>query len=244
MTRGKSAVVRNYSSDSYNFKAIQRLNAGDLIFAYLVGLIEGDGWFSITKNGEYLQYEVGLEMHQRDIQLLYKIKGILGVGTIHIKSREGHVMYRIKNKSHLKDIIIPIFDKYPMFSNKQHDYLRFRESLLNNIIHSKDLIDYTRPLKPFNTTEDILESSYFKYWLIGFIEAESSFSICTPAMHNSKGASFSISTNAFILIEAIRKELSLTTSTYMESPVSFKLKASNVRSIENIINYLKNNPIK
>lgn len=31
-----------------NFEAIQRLNAGDPVFAYLVGLIEGDGWFSVT----------------------------------------------------------------------------------------------------------------------------------------------------------------------------------------------------
>lgn len=42
-----------------NFEAIQRLNAGDLVFAYLVGLIEGDGWFSVTKNGKYIKYEFG-----------------------------------------------------------------------------------------------------------------------------------------------------------------------------------------
>ena len=62
-----------------NFEAIQRLNAGDLVFAYLVGLIEGDGWFSVTKNGKYIKYEFGIEMNIRDIQLLYKIKEILGV---------------------------------------------------------------------------------------------------------------------------------------------------------------------
>jgi hypothetical protein len=39
-TRGQSAGVR---SKSTVFEASQRLNAGDLIFAYLVGLIEGDG---------------------------------------------------------------------------------------------------------------------------------------------------------------------------------------------------------
>ena len=45
-TRGSPAVVKN-DSNMTNFEAIQRLNAGDLVFAYLVGLIEGDGWFSV-----------------------------------------------------------------------------------------------------------------------------------------------------------------------------------------------------
>ena len=63
--------------------APQRLNAEDS--AWLVGLIQGDGWFSITKNGKYCKFEFGLELHIRDIQLLYKIKKALGVGTINIK---------------------------------------------------------------------------------------------------------------------------------------------------------------
>lgn len=53
-TRGQSAVVKNDSNKS-NFEAIQRLNAGDLVFAYLVGLIEGDGWFIVNKNGKYVK---------------------------------------------------------------------------------------------------------------------------------------------------------------------------------------------
>lgn len=44
-----------------NFEAIQRLNAGDLVFAYLAGLIEGDGWFSVAKNGKYVKYELELK---------------------------------------------------------------------------------------------------------------------------------------------------------------------------------------
>ncbi|GBC54053.2 apocytochrome b [Rhizophagus irregularis DAOM 181602=DAOM 197198] len=33
-----------------NLNYQNRLNAGDLVFAYLVGLIEGDGWFIVNKN--------------------------------------------------------------------------------------------------------------------------------------------------------------------------------------------------
>ena len=84
----------------------------------------------------------------RDVQLLYKIKDILGVGKIDIGQRDQTkmVLYRIRNKSHLRSIVLPIFDKYPMFSNKQYDYLMFKESLLNEVNSSKDLPDYIRPI--------------------------------------------------------------------------------------------------
>ena len=44
---GQSAVA-HYSSSVKNNDAIQRLNVENLVFAYVVGLFEGDGWFSIT----------------------------------------------------------------------------------------------------------------------------------------------------------------------------------------------------
>jgi LAGLIDADG endonuclease len=143
-----------------------------------VGLIEGDGWFSVSKKGKYVMYEFGIELSIRDVQLIYKIKDILGVGTVFFRERKFNkekcninkvnskekanmVMYRIRNKSHLKNIIIPIFDKYPFFSNKQYDYVRFRTFLLSDVIYSKDLINYVRPSIPLNSVESIIKSSYF-----------------------------------------------------------------------------------
>ena len=101
----------------YNYATLQRLNTKDFTPAMLVGLIEGDGWLSVTKKNQYLTYELGIEMNKRDTQLLYKIKNYLGVGTIKIKTnRRGDntkgdlVTYRIRNKSHLINIIIPTFN--------------------------------------------------------------------------------------------------------------------------------------
>ena len=230
-----------------NFEAIQRLNAGDLVFAYLVGLIEGDGWFSVTKNGKYIKYEFGIEMNIRDIQLLYKIKEILGVGTIDIRERNQRktCLYRVRNKSHLKSIVLPIFDKYPMFSNKQYDYLMFKDLLLNDVHFSKDLSYYVRPIDPLNSIDSILDKSYFKPWLIGFIEAEGCFSIYKPAKDESKVASFDVSqTNGSILIEAIRKEFNLSPNVFQDKTNGFKLKVSSVRAVENVVRYIQQAPLK
>jgi LAGLIDADG endonuclease len=125
-------------------------------------------------------YELGIELSIRDVQLIYKIKEVLGIGTILFRDRKAinkeiknninyieqgncrkMVIYRIRNKSHLKNIIIPIFDKYPFFTIKQYDYIRFKNLLLKNVIYSKDLASYIRPNIPLNSVEYITESSYF-----------------------------------------------------------------------------------
>jgi ubiquinol-cytochrome c reductase cytochrome b subunit len=71
------------------------------------------------------------------------------------------VMYRIRNKSHLKEIVIPIFDTYPLFTNKQFDYIRFRSNLLGGTMYSKDLLPYVRPKLILNTVEKIINTNYF-----------------------------------------------------------------------------------
>ncbi len=253
--RGKSAMVHNdeekflIKNNTNNYEAIQRLNAGNLSFPYLVGLIEGDGWFTITKNDKYLKYEFGIEMSIRDIQLLYKIKKLLGVGTIDIRNHKltQSVLFRIRNKTHLKNIIIPIFDKYPLLSNKKYLYLRFKEVLLSDIIFSKDLIKYVRPTG-HSMNSYIVEYTntiYFKAWLIGFIEAEGCFSIYKPTSDSSKVASFDISqTNEYELIEAIKIYLNLTSKIYLDKTNNSKLKVSSIRQIENIIKFIQKAPIK
>lgn len=249
---GLSAVVKNQKNNKIiDFQAIQRLNAGDLFFPYLVGLIEGDGWFSLTKNGKYLKYEFGIEMNIRDIQLLHKIKQNLGVGTIDIrdtdKTKRTGVLFRIRNKTHLKNIIIPILDKYPLLSNKQYDYLRFKEVLLSDTIITTDLIKYVRPKEIIKNSDkfEYINTNYFQAWLIGFIEAESSFTTYKPSLSSSKVASFEISqTNGYDLIEAIKFYLSLTSKIYTDKTDNSNLKVTSIRQIENIIKFIQKAPVK
>ena len=244
ITNGQPAGVRGLST----LEASQRLNAGNLDYAYLVGLIEGDGWFSISKKGKYLAYEFGLELSIRDVQLIYKIKELLGIGVVFFRKsndRPETVFLRVRKKSHLVEIILPIFDLYPLLSNKQYDYLRFKNALLSKIKYSEELPDYIRPTKPLNNVELILSVPYFSAWLVGFIEAEGCFNIYKPTKDLSLWASFDISqTDAHILISAISKYLSLTTSISRDKTDNFKLKVSGVRSVENVIKFIHAAPVK
>jgi hypothetical protein len=137
-----------------------------LYLPYIVGLIEGEGFFSVSKAaGKYISYELGIELHIKDVQLIYKIKDILGIGIVSFRERDSvkMVSLRIRNKSHLINYILPIFDKYPLISNKQYDYLRFREALLSGITFYEDLPKYTpsSTISPLNCVESILSIPYF-----------------------------------------------------------------------------------
>lgn len=244
ITRGQLAGIRNKSY----FEVSQRLYTGDLSLVYLVGLIEGDGWFSVTKKGEYLLYEFGIELNIRDVQLIYKIKDLLGVGVVSFRKTQNRpetVIFRIRNKSHLIDVILPIFDKYPLISNKQYDYLRFRSALLSGVKFYKDLPLYVRPQTPLNSLESILNKPYLSAWLIGFIEAEGCFSIYKPTNDSSLVASFDIcQTDGHILITAISKYLSFTQSVIVDKTNCSKVKVSSVRSVENVIKFIQKAPVK
>ena len=119
--KSRSAEVNNTS------EASQRLNTDNLEYAYLVGLIEADGWFIFFKNNKYITFEMGIELHQRDTELLYKIKELLGVGNIREVNKK--MRFSIRKKEHLNSIVFPIFDKYPMLSNKYKKYLTFKHLL-------------------------------------------------------------------------------------------------------------------
>ena len=62
------------------------------------------------------------------------MKKMLGVGHITVPSKASSCAeYRIRNMIHLKEKILPIFDKYPLLTSKQFVYETFRELSLIHI---------------------------------------------------------------------------------------------------------------
>lgn len=133
-----------------------------------------------------------------------------------------------------------------MFSNKQLDYLRFKDALLSGTIYSENLPEYIRDSKPINSIESITSASYLPAWLVGFIEAEGCFSIYK--LHKDEDylvASFDIAQrDGEVLISAIREYLSFTNAIYIDKTNCSRLKVTGVRSIENVINFLQKAPVK
>jgi len=74
-------------------------------------------------------------LHQKDRPLLELIKNYLGVGNIY-KSGKDSIRLRVHSRKDLA-VIINHFDKYPLISQKQADYLLFKQTfvLFNNKEH-------------------------------------------------------------------------------------------------------------
>ena len=189
-----------------------------------------------------------MELSIKDVILIYKIIDLLGVGIVGFRVKKGisMVYLRVRKKGHLINNVLPIFDKYALFSNKQYDYLRLRNVILSNVVFYQEIPEYTRANQSFNSIESIINAPYFSAWLVGFIEAESCFSIYKLTKYNDYLiSSFDTSqTNGKILISAIRSYLSLTPHIYTDITFNLKLKVTSVRSIDNVIKFINKAPVK
>jgi hypothetical protein len=159
---------------------------------WLVGFTDGDGCFSISKHSNH-RWNLTFKITQSKInaKLIYFIKKNLKCG--HITLENNKITYRIRDLLNIKNNIIPIFDKFPLLSNKIYDYFKFKKVLeilikdpsgfkrdteileiLNNPENNLVVIDGELVSPIWSTTDSAIIT---KPWLIGFIEAEGSFYI-------------------------------------------------------------------
>lgn len=93
------------------------------------------------------------------------------------------------NSSHIKQILIPIFDSFTLNTTKYLDYLSFKQALfINTMLHNtsdsvikdnykKQILDFKNSMNT-KRTEFVLPLNHIKitpYWLLGLIEGEGSF---------------------------------------------------------------------
>lgn len=194
---------------------------------------------------------MGIELHVRDTDFILKLKKILRSGAIKIIQskdpyRGNNIALRIRDKEYLKQVIIPLFDKYLPLTIKRYDYLRFKEAL-SDIIYYKDLPEYSRPVIQNFFKEDIkciMNAPYLPAWLIGFIEAEGSFNIYKPIKQKNPIASFDIGqTNDFARIQAIKEYLSIGARVYKDKEDYYRIKTAGASCMGHVIHFIYNAPI-
>ena len=103
---------------------------------WITGFVDGEGCFFVGINphpemtsGYQVLPEFTIVQHNRDIQLLYAIKRYFGCGIV--RSNHGDRMaYRVRNILHLKEILVPFFEKHQLMSKKHIDFLKFRKVLM------------------------------------------------------------------------------------------------------------------
>lgn len=258
IARRQYAWVNNkyYSTHQRLNEKYLNKNNKDWFEQWLVGMTDGDGTFHIAyQNGKWnLVYKIALSRY--NLRALYYIKKQLGVGSINKDNTKGQFIIRDRTK--LPKSIFPIFDKYPLLTSKQFDYLKLKKAygILENISLSKAEKDklllslkkeilptnyisngWNKIKLPFKSVYDI-KSVITKPWLIGFIEAEGSFylvSIDKTRIVHGFGLSQKLDS---IVLHGIKHILHIPTNVKFKSKHNYYLlDTTNSRAIENIIEY-------
>ena len=105
----------------------------ELSAEWIVGFVDGEGCFFVGINphkemtsGYQVLPEFTVVQHVRDVQLLHALKSFFGCGVV--RTNHGDRMaYRVRSLEHLREVIIPFFEKHELRSKKHLDYLKFRD---------------------------------------------------------------------------------------------------------------------
>lgn len=229
---------------------------------YLVGLTDGNGIFNIYINSDKTKviFKFKIALTIKNIQLLYYLKSQLKCGQVYINNNMAS--FNITNKEHLKNIILPIFDNYPLLTSKRFDYIKFKESILEsyktNTQNIENIINIKNKIKPENYISDawlninktpasagdpsVYGWSIQEYeimsrsWIIGFIEIKDCFNYVNInkfiIIHN-----FNITQKVDkIILDNIKNKFKITTTSCPHPySSSVKLKENNIYSL-NITN--------
>ena len=244
------------------FSTHQRLNEEHLnkfwFEQWLVGITDGDGTFCIVRQNNKWNLAFKIAQSRYNLRLLYYIKKNLGVGSVTKDNTKAQFFIRDRQK--LKNIIFPIFDKYPLLTSKMFNYNKFKQaySILENLNLTKQEKDkmlfilkeetipknyiscawdeVNIPLKSINDIKNVVS----KFWLVGFIEAEGSFYLVskdTNRIVHGFGLTQKLDS---IVLEAIGLILHIPTKVKYKSNYDYYiLDTTNSRAVENIIKYFK-----
>jgi cytochrome c oxidase subunit 3 len=176
---------------SYRNKESNSYYLNNEFLEWFVGFTDAEGNFNIKITGltnntyKNVQFTFQICLHKDEEQVLNYIMNTLKCG--HISRSNDRINYFVNDKNSLLHVIIPIFDYVNLNSSKYHHYSLFKKaiSLIKDKSHllgkgKLEIIECQRNMQ--NMSGKWVPSSInnkiniTKYWLIGFIDGEGTFS--------------------------------------------------------------------
>lgn len=104
---------------------------------YVAGFVDGEGCFSVSVHPHptvrygtrwLIAPSFHVYQHRDNVEILERLRGFFGCGFVRTKGPNSAVMtYSVYRRTDLETAIIPVFERCPLRSRKQEDFLRFRE---------------------------------------------------------------------------------------------------------------------
>jgi hypothetical protein len=108
----------------------------DLDAAWITGFVDGEGCFFVGINpheemtaGYQVLPEFTVVQHERDVQILHALKTYFGCGVVR-RNHGNRMAYRVRSLKHLRERIVPFFEKHQLKSKKRVDFQKFRRVIL------------------------------------------------------------------------------------------------------------------
>jgi hypothetical protein len=160
------------------------INIPKSFLAFLVGLIDGDGYIQITKTSKgFITMKLIISLHLEDLSTINYIHSVLKLGKINIyKDNRSPTCKLVINKTEIQEILFPLFLYHKIFFLTDTRINQFNLSLFilkNNIRNYTDIINKEIP-KTFDIpkqSKDYVNLEFFRNWIVGFTMAEGSFFI-------------------------------------------------------------------
>lgn len=156
--------------------------------AQLAGLIDGDGYISITKTIKgYIEISLVIGLDVRDSELLKTLQETLGLGRVTgpVTNKDGSKIVKwIINRTDLQEVLFPLFIYHSIFfltNVRRAQYnlaLYVMENGLTKYTEIPEVVPTSSLLQPLPlTAADYLLLPFFTPWVVGFTMAEFNLSL-------------------------------------------------------------------
>lgn len=153
--------------------------------AFLVGLIDGDGYIQVTKTSKgFITIKLVISLHLDDISSLEYIHSVLKIGKINVyKDLRSPTCKLVINKTDLQEILFPllIYHKIYFLTITRIDQFNLAMYIMKNDIKMYNQIPSIKTIPVVfdipKTPLDYTLLHFFKNWIVGFTCSEGSFFI-------------------------------------------------------------------
>ena len=223
--------------------------------AFLVGLIDGDGYIQISKTTKgYITIRLVICLSLEDISSLEYIYSVLKIGKIQkYRDYKNPICKLIINKTDLQEVIFPLLMHHNIFfltesRRAQFDLAMFifkNDLKLYNLISSQGQIKEIPTIFELpKTALDYLSLPFFNNWLVGFTNAEGSFCPCHRSGCGPRGikknndASFQLKQRIHLqLFEALKLLFKTKRSISIEKDKYSQFSVSSKTDIQTVLNF-------
>jgi len=217
--------------------------------AFLVGLIDGDGYIQISKTPKgFITMKLVISLHLEDLSILEYIHSVLKLGNINIyKDLRSPACKLVINKTDLQEVLFPLllYNNIFFLTNARVDQFNLAMYILKNDLKLYNEIPnvnniptiFEIPNNPFDYT--LLH--FFKNWIVGFTCSEGSFFIKSnnDGCFQLKQRIHSNLFEAFKLIFDTNRKID-TTNNYSQFGVSSK---SDIQKVINLFSFSGLHPL-